>query len=276
MPTALIVFSFDPLVRIGDSVVSWQTIGVAIAIFAALVLAGVTALRNGLRVDDLLFIVLGIVPGAVIGGRLGYLLLYPGFLDGDVTRFVDPGQGGMELSLAVVGGALTGVLTAGLLDGRPGRWLHVGALPMLVVLGVGKLAMVLGGSGQGQATRYAGDGPWGSLAPALPSIPSQAIEGVATLVLLVAMLLVLLVPRFRRRDGRTFFLAIAGWSAIRLAVAATWRDPVVIGPFRAEQLIAIVVLGGSLLTLGVLAARGGDEEIETADAERTRVGPASA
>ena len=53
--------------------------------------------------------------------------------------------------------------------------------------------MVLGGTGQGQpwlgdwATAYLGEGPWGSLAPALPSHPSQAYEGIATLVILVAL-----------------------------------------------------------------------------------------
>jgi prolipoprotein diacylglyceryltransferase len=200
-------------------------------------------------VDDLLFVVLGIVPGAVVGGRIGYLLLYPTFVAGDVGRLLDPGRGGMELTLAVVGGAITGGMTAALLDGRPGRWLHVAALPALVVLGLGKLAMVLGGSGQGQATTvdpataYVGPGPWGSLGPTIPSIPSQALEGIATLVLLTAMLVVLLLPGFRRRDGRAFFLALAGWSAIRLVVASTWRDPVVFGPVRAEQLIAIGVRG---------------------------------
>jgi phosphatidylglycerol:prolipoprotein diacylglycerol transferase len=266
VPTAVITFTFDPLVRIGDSVVAWETIGVAVAIFAALVLAGLVALRTGLRVDDLLFVVLGIIPGAVIGGRLGYLLLYPGFIEGDAGRLIDPGRGGMELALAVVGGTFTGALTAALLDGRPGRWLHVAALPTLLVLGLGKLAMVLGGTGQGQptagdpATAYLGPGPWGSLGPAIPSIPSQAIEGFATLGWLVAMLILSLLPAVRRRDGRAFLIAIAGWSVVRFAVASTWRDPVVLGPFRAEQLIDVAVLIGSIVLLGLVVARSPAEE----------------
>jgi prolipoprotein diacylglyceryltransferase len=266
VPTAVITFAFDPLVRIGDGAVAWETIGIAVAIFAALVLAGLIAIRTGLRVDDLLFVVLGIVPGAVIGGRLGYLLLYPAFVGGDPGRLLDPGRGGMELALAVIGGTITGVLTAALLDGRPGRWMHVAALPVLVVLALGKLAMVLGGSGQGQpttgdpATAYLGPGPWGSLGPAIPSIPSQAIEGFATLGWLLAMLLLLLIPAVRRRDGRAFLVAIAGWSVIRLVVASTWRDPVVIGPFRTEQLIALAILIGSIALLGLVVARSPAEE----------------
>jgi phosphatidylglycerol:prolipoprotein diacylglycerol transferase len=267
VPTAVIAFTFDPLVRIGDGVVAWETIGVALAIFAALVLAGLVALRNGLRVDDLFFVVLGIIPGAAIGGRLGYLLLYPAFIEGDPGRFFDPSRGGMELTLAVIGGTITGALTAALLDGRPGRWLHVAALPALLVLGLGKLAMVLGGTGQGQptagdpATAYLGPGPWGSLGPAIPSIPSQAIEGFATLGWLLAMLLISLLPAVRRRDGRAFLVAIAGWSVVRLAVASTWRDPVVVGPFRAEQLIDLAVLIGSIVLLGLIVARSPAEEL---------------
>src|SRR5262249_12126610 len=37
VPAALIAFDFDPLARIGDTAVRWETIGIAAAIFAALV-----------------------------------------------------------------------------------------------------------------------------------------------------------------------------------------------------------------------------------------------
>jgi prolipoprotein diacylglyceryltransferase len=188
----------------------------------------------------------------------------------------------MELALAVVGGTITGVLTAALLDGRPGRWLHVGALPMLVVLGFGKLAMVLGGTGQGQptagdpATAYLGPGPWGSLGPAIPSIPSQAIEGLATLGLLVGLPLLLLLPAVARRDGRAFLIALAGWSVVRLAVASTWRDPVVLGPFRAEQLIDLAILIGSVALVAVVVARSPANDVVAVEPEQPGIGPASA
>jgi prolipoprotein diacylglyceryltransferase len=258
---AVIAFDFDPLVRIGDGVVRWETIGVAVAIFAALVLAGVAARSAGLRLDDLLFVVLGIVPGAVIGGRIGYALLHPAWFQADPSRLLDPSSGSLELTLGVVGGAITGALVAALIDGRPGRWLQVAALPMLVAVAVGKLAMVLGGSGQGQptstdpATLYLGAGPWGSLGPRIPSIPSQALEGFVTLGVAVLVLLVLRTAFARRPDGRAFLIALSAWAAVRLLVATTWRDPVVLGPFRAEQLIDLAVIAGSLLLLAVLANR---------------------
>jgi phosphatidylglycerol:prolipoprotein diacylglycerol transferase len=247
---------------------------VAVALFAGLVLAGAGAGRLGLRVDDLLFVVLGIVPGAVVGGRIGYVLLHPAFFAADPTRILDPASGSLELTLGVVGGTITGILVALLLDGRPGPWLHLGAAPMLLTLGIGKLATVLGGTGQGlptagePATAYLGPGPWGSLAPDIPSIPSQALEGLATLLVLGLVLALATLPVFRRADGRLHLVALAAWAVVRAIVSSTWRDPVAIGPFRTEAVIAITVaIFAIVFAVVLIAVNGAGSEDELPDAD---------
>ena len=267
MPTAVLAFDFDPLLHLGDGAVRWETVAVAAALFGAIVLTGVGARGAGLRVDDLLFVVLGIVPGAVVGGRLGYVLLYPGFFGDAPGRILDPGVGSLELTLGVVGGILTGSLVALLLDGRPGPWARVATVPMLFLLAAGKLANVLGGTGQGQpttgepATAYLGPGPWGSLGPAIPAIPSQALEAAATVIVLGLVLLLSLAPILRRSDGRLLLVALAAWAVGRAVVASTWRDPVTIGPLRTEQAIDLVVAVASLAVASAFAAlhRGTDD-----------------
>ena len=89
---AVIAFDFDPFLHFGDGVVRWETLGIAVAIFVALVLAGIGARTMELRADDLLFVVLGTVPGAVIGGRLGYVVLNPAFFAAQPARIIDPGK----------------------------------------------------------------------------------------------------------------------------------------------------------------------------------------
>jgi phosphatidylglycerol:prolipoprotein diacylglycerol transferase len=274
VPTAVLAFDFDPWLHLGDGAVRWETVAIAVAIFVSVVLAGVAARSSRLRVDDLLFVILGIVPGAVVGGRLGYVLLHPAFFTAAPGRILDPGLGSLELTVGVVGGALTGSLVALLLDGRPGPWLRVATFPTLLVLGAGKLAMVLGGTGQGlptsgdPATAYLGPGPWGSLGPAIPSIPSQALEAAATGIVIILIVLASVVPALRRPDGRLFALAIAGWAIGRAVVASTWRDPVVVGPLRAEQVIDVVVAIGSLaLSFALIAARRGGWSEMTASAD---------
>jgi len=317
VPIAALVLDFDPYLRLDDRAIRLETLALAGAILVALVLAALIAGRtpadgagpirglpagaDHLRRDDLLFIVLGIVPGAVLGGRLGYVLLHLDYYTARPEAIVDPGQGSLELGLALVVGTLTGAYVVRLLEAPVGHWAHVAAVPLLVGLALGKAAMALGGSGQGApwdgpwATTYAGPGPWGSLDPATPAWPSQLLEAGLTLGLLVAVLFVVLVARRSRRlqapdvvahgvpdavahggpDGRVFLLAVGLWAIVRFAVAFTWRDPVVLGPLRAEQVIAAVIAAGCLVGLGLAtrhARRAAAEAARTAEAaDRSRL-----
>jgi prolipoprotein diacylglyceryltransferase len=112
---------------------------------------------------------------------------------------------------------------------------------------VGKLAMALGGSGQGLpsglpwATAYLGAGPWGSLAPELPSHPAQLYEAGATVLVLVGLIALSTRGTFARPDGRLFVAAVGAWALARIVVAATWRDTPVFGPLIVDQLISLAI-----------------------------------
>ncbi len=273
---AVIEFTFAPIAQVGPWSVRLETIALAVVVFVGLVLAVRIARTtpvdvhraasdrlppddepNHLRSDDLLFIAIAAIPGAVAGGRLGYMLLHLDYYTANQGAIFDMGQGAFELSLAVVGGTLTAAIVAGLLGAPVGRWMHALILPLLLALAAGKVAMVLGGDGQGVpwdgrwATAYLGPGPWGSLAPALPSHPSQAYEAFGAVVVILLLSTLLTLGRFERRAGGAFLLGIAMWAVARAIVAATWRDPVVAGPLNMGQVLALAVAGGMLVLLVV-------------------------
>jgi prolipoprotein diacylglyceryltransferase len=271
VPLAVIALDFEPVVRYGDNAVRLETVGLALAILVALLLAAAIATRTpagrsapdagpNLRLDDMVLLVLAIVPGAVAGGRLGYGMLHLDYYAAHPAAILDPGQGSLELSLAVVGGALTGIYAARLIGERVAHWLDVAALPLLVAIGLGKVAMALGGRGQGApsdapwATSYVGDRAWASLAPAIPSQPSQLYEAIATLVVLIVVG-VLLWRRPFPGNGLAFLVALGGWAFARALIAATWRDPPVIGPLLAEQLLCLAIVAGCLVAWARLTKR---------------------
>src|SRR5262245_57228812 len=174
-----------------------------------------------MRRDDLLFVVGGIVPGAGIGGRIGAALDYADFYRTHLTEIVDPGQGTLTLSLAVAGGTLTGAIVARLL-GTPVRgWMTVAALPVLLGIALGKLAMVLSAAGQGTpsdltwATAFTGPGPWSSLAPQVPSHPAQVYEAIVAFAALAIVAVAFSVGVFREPTGRAFLIGIALWAVGR-------------------------------------------------------------
>ena len=168
MPIAFVTFQFDPFAHVfGDLVVRWGTIALVAVLIATLVLSGIQARGADLHWRDVPFIVVGIVPGAIVGGRIGYALLHLDYYARTPDLLLDPSLGGLELGLGVVGGVVTGAYLSGLLGAAVGRWLHVATAPVLIALGAGKLTLVLTGSGQGApsdavwATAYVGPGPWG-------------------------------------------------------------------------------------------------------------------
>ena len=284
-PSAVIELAFDPIVTFGDLSVRVETLGVALAVFLGLVLAALLGRRtpvdaskppdapgaepgdsNHLRADDLLYIVIAAVPGAVIGARLGYALVHWDFYQSNAAALLDIGQGGLQLSLGVVGGILTASIVARLLGAPVGRWMHALVIPLLLVLALGKGAMILGGSGQGQltdvawATAYLGPGPWGSLAPQLPANPSQAYEALATGGAMLVVIVLIALGAFRGRNGGAFLLGLGLWAIARALVASTWRDPQVIGPLNMDQVISIGIASVTLVLMvligGVSTARG--------------------
>ncbi len=270
---AVVVFDFDPYLRFGDRAVRWETLAIAAAVLAGILAMALIAGRTPnharwigeeeppdeeregtwhLRRDDLLFILLGAVPGAVVLGRLGYGLLHLDYYSTQWRALLDPGQGSMELTLAVVGGTLTAVYVAALLDAPVGRWLHVAIAPLLLVLGLGKAAQALGGSGQGDATAatwataYAPPGPWGSPGAEIPAHPAQLFEAAMTAAVLLLVILLARLTPLRRADGRLYAVGLGLWALGRGVVASTWRDPDVLGQLNAEQLICLVVAAASV------------------------------
>jgi prolipoprotein diacylglyceryltransferase len=282
-----VTLAFDPTLRVGILAVRWETLGLAAAVFFALLVAAFAARaesrRTGLtplRLDDIFFLVLAAVAGAVVGGRAVQGLDYLDYYRAHPAALVDPSQGTLSLLGAVLGGTLAVAYMCRLLQVSAGRWLDAAAIPLLLAIGLGKAAYLLGGGGQGLpyagpfALAFAGAGPWLSPQPAVPAYPSQLLEAVWTLSGIVLLLALgtghvqrrlplrlrqsgaWLAQRSTRgaevaperlRFGYRFLVALAWWLVGRLLVAFTWRDPAILGALDAEQVGALVTLAGVVL-----------------------------
>ena len=153
MLLGLIEFTFDPLLRLGGLTIRWQTIGVTLGLLVALWIAALMApdvrgqrpffrrrqpdLRplfphapnveqakrvRRLRLDDMLLILAGIVPGAVLGGRLIHGLDYWSYYATQPQTLIDPTVGSLSLLGAVLGGLLTAAYVARMIEAPGRRW----------------------------------------------------------------------------------------------------------------------------------------------------------
>jgi phosphatidylglycerol:prolipoprotein diacylglycerol transferase len=271
---ALIEMIFDPQLQVGEVVLRWQTLGVTAALLAGIALAAIIsrtdtwgAARAGgaLVVEDLVYVVLAAVPGAVLGGRLAHGLVFWDVYLAQPDRLLDPQLGSLSLLGAVVGGSLSAAVACRLLGAPVRGWADAAALPVLVAVAIGKLAQFLGGSGQGAlsdlpwAVAFLGAGPWVSANADMPAHAAQLYE--AAWSLLGIPLLVALASRrgaaawFARGNGLLFLGAVAWFTVGRVVVGFTWRDDRVLWWLNAEQLLALLVLVVVLLMSRAGAAR---------------------
>ncbi|MFI5255524.1 MAG: prolipoprotein diacylglyceryl transferase family protein, partial [Candidatus Limnocylindrales bacterium] len=166
-------------------VLRWDALAAGVVVVAAILLAAAMARTvddfgafRPLRLDDLVYIVMGILPGALLGGRLLFGLDYLSVYSADPAALLDPARGSISMLGVVLGGTLSGVFVARVLGTEWRRWLDVAAPVLLLAIAGAKFAQFLGGGGQGQpwdgpwAVAFVGAGPWISFPPDVPSLPA--------------------------------------------------------------------------------------------------------
>ncbi len=252
--TGLLRLSFDPLASFGGVVLRWDALflaGILMLAIGTWMLRLRHALSPTLRFEDVCFVLLGAIPGAVVGGRLVHVLDYAEVYLANPGTMLDLGRGSASLVGAVIGGALSAAYICRLLGGKVGVWADAASVPVLLAIGLGKMALLLGAGGLGAATdgplaiSYISPGPWRSTDAASPAYPSQALEGAWALLGIPVVLLAERFARDRGRAGRgvSLLIALGWWLTGRAVVTLTWRDDPLLGPLGAEGVATIVGLG---------------------------------
>lgn len=236
--------AIDPVaLRIGPVAVHWY----GLAYLGAFVFSALTArwlIRRwnlNLTDDDLVTIVLGAVIGVVLGGRLGYVLVYGGshYLKNPLEALAI-WDGGMSFH-----GGLAGILVAGYVVSRILR------MPMLTLwdLGavgapsgflLGRIANFINGELWGRVTTVG----WGMVFPgagALPRHPSQLYEAFleGAVVLLVMLLLARRLPPRPRGE-------LVGWMVMLYGIFR------IVAEFFREPDVQLGFIAGDWLTMGML------------------------
>jgi prolipoprotein diacylglyceryltransferase len=268
----------------------WDAIAAGVTVVAAIIVAAWLARTvdesgalRPLHMDDLIYIVVGILPGAAIGGRLLHGLAYLDVYAADPAALFDPARGTLSMLGAVAGGTISGIYVARMLASPWRRWLDVAAPVLLLTIAGAKFAQFLGGGGQGLAwdgswaVAFLGAGPWKSVMPGVPAHPAQLYEafwvlaGILPLSWIDSFEAAQRLPLgFRQqgswlhlrqgrgedvapgrlRFGLPYLFALGWWLVGRFAIGFTWRDDIIVGPLRAEQAMALA----GLVAVGLLVA----------------------
>jgi len=200
--------------------------------------------------DDLLDLLLWMVPAAIIGARIYYVAFQWGYYGSHPLDIVKIWQGG----LAIHGGVLGGTLAVYLFSRRKQIrfWALTDAISLTLILGqaIGRIGNLMNGDAYGIPTTL----PWGihfpPNSPAGMAYPGQATHPSMIYEMILNLLIFSVLWRLRKRGYKDGFLAslyFILYSIDRSIVSFTRGDSLWLGSIRAAHVISAILVASFLI-----------------------------
>ncbi len=227
MNTNGIAFTLGPLT------VKWYGILIASAMAIGLFLAAREGKKKGIVSDDILDVGLWVLPAAVIGARIYYVLFSWDYYSAHPGEIIKIWHGGMAIHGGLIGAILAGILY-GKLKKKP-FWLFADVAMPSVALGqaIGRW----GNFFNQEAYGYETDLPWAMYIDGAYRHPTFLYESIWDLGL--CLLLLWYLNRPPQRQGYVLALYAFGYSLGRFFIEQLRTDSLMFGPFRMAMVISV-------------------------------------
>ncbi len=229
---------------VGSWPIYWYGILISAAFIIGIFLVQSLAGKRGYDMDHLWTIFLVLIPCAVFGARLYYVIFSWDIYADDPLRILQTWKGG----LAIHGGLLAGILVI-LIACRKYRMDFFGVLDCFapaVALGqaIGRWGNYFNGEAYGSVTTL----PWGIHVAADQELHHPTFLYESLWDLLVFILLMVLFKK-SKRSGNVVLIYLIVYSVGRFFIEGLRMDSLMIGPFRQAQVLSVclIIISGAIL-----------------------------
>ncbi len=204
--------------------------------------------------EDMMVVIIAIMLGTIIGGRVGYVLFY-----GNGYYLANPGQilnlqaGGMSFHGGLVGVVIAGIIASKIIHVRASALADIIAIAAPIGLFFGRCANFINGELWGAVT----DLPWGVVfdtagAGSLPRHPSQLYEAILEGVVIFVVLYLLSKKRNPLPSGSYMALFLIMYGTFRILIEFVRQPDAQIGYLYGDWLTMGMVLSVPLIVAGVV------------------------
>lgn len=228
-PIAFSIFGFD---------IRWYGILIALAMLIASTFLLKRGKAMGLSEDDLMDVIIWVLPSAIIGARLYYVLFYDlNYYVSQPIEILNLRAGGLAIHGGVIGGFLAGWLVT-LKKGLPFIKLADVVAPVLVLgQAIGRWGNFFNGEAHGGPTNL----PWGIMVDGEKVHPTFLYESIWNFLIFLFLLRLLNKKHF---DGQIIALYFVLYSIGRFFIEGLRTDSLMIGPLRIAQVISLLMIFG--------------------------------
>ena len=216
--------------------VRWYGIFMALAILIGSAIVLRHTKKNGYKEDDIIDLILVVIPFGIIGARLYYVIFNWSYYSGDFLKIINLRGGGLAIHGAVIGGLISGFVFC---KKRKLNFLELtdfAALALILGQAIGRWGNFTNGEAHGGVT----DLPWGIIVDGQKVHPAFLYESIWNIM--IFLLLVFLGEKLKKKDGDIFAIYIGLYSIGRFFIEGLRTDSLMLGSLRMAQVISLILI----------------------------------
>lgn len=226
----------DPVAfRLGPLTIYWYGVLIATGVMAGFFVARHLGRKFNLPRDIFEEFLLFVLPAALVGARLWYVLFKLDYYLADPVRILAIRQGGLAIHGAVLASLLVAIIFCRYRKIDFFRFADVAAPALILGQAIGRWGNFFNQEAYGRAT----DLPWAMYIAGEYRHPTFLYESIWNLAVFALMWKYI---GSKPHPGRVFALYLAGYSLGRLWIEALRTDSLMLGPFRVAQLVSLAMI----------------------------------
>ena len=222
--------------------IRWYGILISLGMVLGTLLALREAKRVGIKQDDIIDLILIVIPSAIIGARIYYVIFNWSYYQGDILKMINIRQGGMAIHGGVIGGAIAGYIFCKVKKLNFFKMADIIAPSLILGQAIGRWGNFINQEAHGGAT----DMPWGIVVDGVKVHPTFLYESLWNLCVFAFLLKY---KKHKKYEGQLFIIYIVLYSVGRFFIEGMRTDSLMLGAFRIAQLLSasLVVIFGLVL-----------------------------
>ncbi len=255
-----IVINIDPVIfHLGAFELRWYSLTIILAIVAAVLITAHLGKKKGIAAGEIYSLALWVVIAGVVGARLFHIIDRWEYYAGNPLQILQLQQGGLAIWGALAGGGLAAIVYARIRHIPLGRLADVLAPALLSAHIIGRFGCIINGDAYGSVTSL----PWAFIythpnaliPPNLFGLPTHPYPVYEIIWNTIVLLVILWLSRHFKKDGLVFLSYLSLYSLGRFALSFVRQENIILWGLQQAQIIAMLALVASLITMLYLAGK---------------------
>ncbi|MCG8541179.1 MAG: prolipoprotein diacylglyceryl transferase [Clostridia bacterium] len=215
--------------------IRWYGILISLAMILGTILAIRETKRFGMDENIIIDFILVMIPSAIIGARIYYVVFNWSYYGGDIIKMLNVRGGGLAIHGGVIGGIIAGLIYTRYR--KIGFWQLADIIAPSLILGqaIGRWGNFLNREAYGAPT----DLPWGINVNGLRVHPTFLYESLWNFVVFIFLMKYRTKKKFQ---GELFYLYLILYSVGRFFIEGLRTDSLMLGPFRFAQVLSVFLI----------------------------------